>query len=263
MYIGFFDSGMGGITVLHEAVKLLPDINYLYYADTLNVPYGTKEKNIVRKYIFDAVDFLITREVDALVIACNTATSIAIKSLREKHKIPIVGMEPAVKPAVERCKDKRVLVLATPLTLQEDKFEDLVSKVDSENIVDALPLPGLVDYTEAFQFDGYKVISYLKKSLSGFNLDNYGTVVLGCTHFIYFRKLLKKILPDHIDVIDGNLGTVNHLKNIIEEKGLYSSRNAKQRKILDDTALPNISFFISGKEENKDIFNKYLNILSL
>lgn len=104
--IGFFDSGIGGMTVLHQALQLLPNDDYIFYADTLHVPYGEKTKEEVRKYIFDAVDFMANQGIKALVIACNTATSIAVDDLRQKYDFPILGIEPAVKPAVQSCEKK-------------------------------------------------------------------------------------------------------------------------------------------------------------
>ena len=129
MKIGFFDSGIGGITVLNEAIKQLPNEDYIYFADTDNTPYGVKPKDEVKKYILAAIDFIYAKGVDAIVIACNTATSIAIEDLREKYNIPILGMEPAVKPAIEKnhSTNKRVLVTATPLTLKEEKLKNLMT----------------------------------------------------------------------------------------------------------------------------------------
>lgn len=261
MYIGFFDSGIGGLTVLYEALKTLPNVDYLYYADTRHIPYGIKEKNMVKRYIHDAADFIIGKGVDALVIACNTATSIAIQDLRKAYDIPIIGMEPAVKPAVEICGDKRVIVLATPLTLKEDKFEDLVSKVDSDHIVDSLPLPELVNFAERFQFDEKEITKYLKEKLSKNDLDQYGTIVLGCTHFVYYRKIFRNILPGHIDIIDGNLGTIRHLKNILNLNNFnrdLSQKNYSKEEIKDK----DISFYISGIKEDNSIIYKYLAFLN-
>ncbi|ACL69020.1 glutamate racemase [Halothermothrix orenii] len=250
MRIGIFDSGVGGITVLKEALNLLPGEDYIYYADTANVPYGTKDKNEVRQYIFKAVEFLINRGIEALVVACNTATSIAIKDLRETYQFPIVGMEPAVKPAVERSRNKKVLVLATPLTIREEKFRNLVSRVKAEDIVDSLGLPGLVEYAEGFVFDENIIIPYLKDRLSPFNLQEYGTLVLGCTHFLYFRDIFNKIIPDHIDIIDGNKGTVRHLKNLLLQSGFKTGSEGSGE----------IIFYSSGKKDERRL-KKYLDIL--
>jgi glutamate racemase len=248
MKIGFFDSGIGGITVLHEALKKLPYEDYIYYADTLNVPYGPKPKEEVKKYIFDAVDFIIEQGVKVLVIACNTATSIAIEELRKKYSIPIIGMEPAVKPAVEKNENtnKRVLVTATALTLKEEKLKNLISKLNNEHIVDSLPLPGLVQFSERFEFDEEIVLSYLKEELCKYDLDNYGTIVLGCTHFSFYKDMFRKLLPANIDIIDGNSGTVKNLKNTLEKINSVDEGSGR------------ITFYNSGiKVDDSDELEKY------
>ena len=207
MKIGIFDSGVGGITVLKEALKQLPQVEYVYYSDNLHVPYGTKTKEEVLGYVSDVVDILINEHVDAIVIACNTATSIAADILREKHKdIPIIGMEPAVKLAVNQIKTGRVLVTATPLTLKEEKYKQLVNKVDKEERTDALALPELVQYAEHFEFDKAVLKAYFDDKFSPYNLEAYNGIVLGCTHFVYFKSILREILPEHIKIYDGNEG---------------------------------------------------------
>lgn len=220
MRIGFFDSGIGGITVLHQALRLLPQEDYLFYADTLHVPYGEKTKEEVREYILDAVDFIAAQKVKALVIACNTATSIVIEELRTRYDFPVIGIEPAVKPAIERWagKQKKVLVLATNLTLKEKKYNDLVQRIGQGESVDSLPLPGLVQFAENFVFDEEKIVPYLEKELSLFDLKQYGTVVLGCTHFPYFENSLRRVFPKDVDFISGSIGTAKHLKQILELK---------------------------------------------
>ena len=231
MSIGFFDSGIGGITVLHQALKILPSEDYIYYADTLNVPYGIKSREEVRELVFNAVDFIVSLGVSAVVIACNTATSVAIEDLRKRYTIPIIGMEPAVKPAVERTGGtrKRVLVTATPLTIKEEKLKNLIDRIDNEHIVDLLPLPGLVQFAENFEFRDGVVAEYLIRELSCCDINSYGTIVLGCTHFLFYRNILKKIIPGRIDIIDGNTGTINHLKSVLHQKGELNSGRGKIR----------------------------------
>ncbi|HNX24910.1 MAG TPA: glutamate racemase [Spirochaetota bacterium] len=221
MNIAFFDSGIGGVTVLHEALKMLPSEDYIYFADTLNAPYGTKSREEVRKLVFNAVDFIVSLGVSAVVIACNTATSVAIEDLRKRYTIPIIGMEPAVKPAVEKSggTQKRVLVTATPLTIKEEKLKNLIDRIDNEHIVDLLPLPGLVHFAENFEFRNEIAAGYLKKELAEYDMNRYGTIVLGCTHFLFYRNIFKRIIPEHIDIIDGNIGTINHLKKVLDERG--------------------------------------------
>jgi len=234
MTIGFFDSGIGGLTVLEESMRRLPAQDYVYMADTLHVPYGPKTQEEVRGYVLDAVEAMMGEGIEALVVACNTATSIAVTELRERHDIPIVGMEPAVKPAVEmnRATGKRVLVFATPLTLSMPKYYALVSRVDDEGIVDSLPLPELVLYCEDLQFDKRILEDYFRTKLAEYDLDRYGIVVLGCTHYPYYRNILREVLPPHIEIVDGNAGTIRRLASLLSRYGVMSGRESGQVKLM-------------------------------
>lgn len=245
MRIGFLDSGIGGITVLHQALKYLPNDDYIFYADTSHVPYGEKPKKVVKEYIFGAADFLAHQNVKALVIACNTATSIAIDDLRNMYDFPILGIEPAVKPAVQNRvrSQNKVLVLATNLTLREEKFHNLVKKIDHHDIVEFLALPGLVELAEKFEFRKEKVIPYLKEALSAFDINRYGTIVLGCTHFSYFADSLQELFPKEIDIISGNMGTAKNLKRILTATNRINEGSGdihflkSGQKIEDETTL--------------------------
>lgn len=236
---------------MREALKILPSENYIYFADTDHVPYGNKTKEEVKQLVLKAGEFLVAQKIKMLVVACNTATSSAISELRNKYHFPVIGMEPAVKPAVSNNKSKRVLVLATELTLKEQKFRELVDKVDNEKIVDLLPLPKLVDYAEQFVFDDQEIIPVLRKKLAHLNLDSYGTVVLGCTHFPFYKNALRKIFPEGTEIIDGNKGTVTHMKNILEKENLLNPLTTKGK----------IVFFHSGRPifDNK-LIESYLNL---
>jgi glutamate racemase len=248
MKIGFFDSGIGGLTVLYEALKLLPQEDYLYYADTAHVPYGNKPKETVKRYVMEAVDFMAAKGIQALVVSCNTATSVAIDALRVKYAFPIIGMEPAVKPAVSDSAGKRVLVFATEMTLQEEKFKRLVANVDNNRIVDYVPLQELVMHAERFEFAPEIIIPYLEKKLSGFDLNQYGTIVLGCTHFPYFKPLIKKVIPPAIAVIDGNKGTVQNLKR----KTVVSEMTMKTKG--------RIEYYMSGEKADGGFLKRYLKL---
>ncbi|MGG4491075.1 glutamate racemase [Metabacillus idriensis] len=241
MRIGFFDSGIGGISVLNEAIKHFPNEDFLYYADTRNVPYGTKTKEEVNKHVQTAVEDILKQEVKALVIACNTATSISINELRSTYDIPIIGMEPAEKPAIKLSSsmDKRVLVCATDLTLKELKYRKLITRIDKDSIVDPLPLPELVEFCEELNFNWDELSPYFSSKLEEFDLNQYGTVVLGCTHFPYYKPILKKLLPPHIHLIDGNKGTIERLSNLLKEKDL-----------LSQNGINGISFQCSNQDKN-------------
>ena len=250
MKIAFLDSGLGGLTVLRESVNLLPQEEFYYYADTLHVPYGTKPKEQVKEYIFQAVEQLAQLGIKALVVACNTATSIAVNELRQAYHFPIIGIEPAVKPAVERFKEsgQRVLVLATPLTLQEPKFHELVRRVDYSNIVDYLPFPELVEHCENLQFDEEVILPLLQNKLASYDMSRYGVIVLGCTHFPFYKWHLQKILPTTIEVIDGSRGTTNRLKQVLQENGLLLERGQH-----DQADRPRVTYLSSLNDSQEQM----------
>lgn len=244
--IGIFDSGIGGISVLHEAIKKMPKEHYIYYADTKHVPYGLKTTQQIKQYVDESIEFLIKQNAKTIIVACNTATSVDIDSLREKNTIPMIGMEPAVKPALEIEKNRRILLLATPVTIKEKKLRKLLDQYDTNKRVDLVPMPKLVEFAEQEEFETEEVITYLKQELSPYNLEEYGTVVLGCTHFIYFRNTIRNLFPDDIVLVDGNGGTVRRLEEIL-----------KNNDILSDGLMPRIEYFYSGeKVTDKDQLEK-------
>lgn len=249
MKIGIFDSGIGGLSVLHEARRVLPGEHYLYFADTAHVPYGTKPKEEIRGYIFDAVGFLRDAGCDAILVACNTATSVAIDDLRATFDLPIIGMEPAVKPAVQAGDHRRVLVFATEMTLKEPKFHNLVSKVDNEGVVDYLSLQKLVLLAEGFEFGDEHVMPYLRSRLAQVDVAAYSHVVLGCTHFVYFRPQIRRLFPENTVILDGNAGTVQHLKNLVAGLRPEPPGSGKVR------------YFRSGSEAAPPEFERYLDLL--
>lgn len=236
MNIGIFDSGIGGMTLLHQAVVTLPKENYIFYADTDHVPYGTKTKEQVISYVDEVIQFMIAHDCKAVVIACNTATSVAAEVMRHKYEIPIIGIEPAVKPALEKSAGKRVIVVATPLTIQEEKLKNLVARVDDDHLVDLLALPNLVPFAERGEFTSEAVYDYLKEMLTPYHLENYGELVLGCTHFNYFKDSFAKLLPEGVQMIDGSIGTVNQLKRVLEQRGQLEEKEGSVR------------YFASGRE---------------
>ncbi|MBP2656498.1 MAG: Glutamate racemase [Firmicutes bacterium] len=252
MKIGFFDSGIGGTTVLYQALKILPNEDYVYYADTAHVPYGEKTKSEIKNFMFEAIDFIVSQNTKAIVIACNTGTSAAITDLRQKYNLPIIGIEPAVKPAIQKSHQtgRRVLALATNFTLKEEKFNNLVTNLDNEHIVDGLALPGLVEFAEKFQFQESVVMPYLVEQLEAFDLNCYETVVLGCTHFPLYKDILRKLFPQHVDIIDGSVGTVNNLKRTLAEIKKIGEGSGK------------ITFYQSGiKLEDPEIVDRYIHLL--
>lgn len=218
MKIGVFDSGIGGLTVLDEIKKLLPNEQYIYVADRFHVPYGTKSKEAVHGYVETVAEFLDSKGVDAMVVACNTATSISVRKLRSHYEFPVIGMEPAVKPAINLSVEGKIMVMATPLTLAEEKYHNLIKKYDAKTQVVSQEMARLVDYAEAADYESLEVEAYIRNQLSSYDLEDFDAIVLGCTHFIYFKALLRGLVPKHIQIIDGNLGTAKHLKHVMADK---------------------------------------------
>jgi len=248
--IAFFDSGIGGLTVLKQALVAMPNEEYLYFADTRNVPYGVKPKEEVLTCVLNAVVFLARQNIQALVVACNTATSVAINDLRKRFDFPIIGMEPAVKPAIVRNTGKKILVFATSLTLKESKLETLISNLDKNHKVERRELDGLVTFAENFEFDTPAVRRYLRKELSDIQWNQYETIVLGCTHFIFYRDAIQALVGDRITLIDGNEGTVRHLVHTV-----------KQNLSPEPASGPRITFFSSGQPDAPERVSKLLELL--
>jgi glutamate racemase len=246
--IAFFDSGIGGLTVLKTALSYLPDEQYIYYADTKNAPYGTKTKQEIKKHLFNAVEFLSTKNIKLLVIACNTATSAAINELRKTYSFPIIGMEPAVKPAIDNTQGKKILVLATTFTLNEQKLQNLITNFDKNNQTTKLALDKLVQYAENFDFDSTEIITFLKTKLDLINILDYDTIVLGCTHFIFYKTIIEQLIPKHIKILDGNVGTIKQMLRILNKDA--SKKNSTSH---------NVTFYSSSTKSNEAKLRDLLN----
>ncbi|SKC92100.1 glutamate racemase [Maledivibacter halophilus] len=230
--IGIFDSGMGGISVLAQLIKLMPNERYIYYGDSKNAPYGVKTPEEVRKLSIEICDLLIEKGVKAIIVACNTATSAAIEELREKYDIPIIGMEPALKPATTINRNGKIVVMATEMTLKEKKFSALMDRYGKERDIIKLPCPKLVELIEAGIIEGKDIEDSIKECFKGINMNEITSIVLGCTHYIFLKDYIKNFVGDKVYIIDGNIGTANHLNNILKERDLIKS--VKEREVLID-----------------------------
>lgn len=215
------DSGVGGISVLIQMHRLMPKENFLYYGDSANAPYGTKSTGEVRSRVTELVAGFLEEGAKAIAIACNTATSAAVKTLRSMYPdVPIVGIEPALKPAVTEHPKGRILVMATPMTIREEKFLNLLSRYGGDCDVIPLPCPGLMEYVEGGKADTDEVEEFLRELLKPYLEAGLDAVVLGCTHYPFVAARLGKVIGSGTDIYDGSLGTARELKRRIEEAGL-------------------------------------------
>ncbi len=219
-YIGVFDSGVGGISVLRQLVRLLPEEKFLYFGDSANAPYGTKSRQQVRDLSFAVAENLLARGIKALVVACNTATSAAINELRTAYPgLIVVGIEPALKLAADRFPGGNLGVMATPMTLREEKFSALMARFSSRNTIHKLPAPGLVELIEAGKGDSPEADALLQ-ALLGPYAGQLDALVLGCTHYPFAANAISRVLGSQTVLLDGGEGTARETRRRLGEAGL-------------------------------------------
>ena len=221
-YIGLFDSGVGGISVLRHMLRLMPNERYLYIGDSANAPYGTKTREQVKKLSFAMAEKLMKRGIKALVVACNTATSAAIKDLRSAYPdLIVVGIEPALKLAADRFPKGNLGVMATPMTLREEKFDVLLHRFDSQCRVSKIPAPGLVELIEQGKGNSAEAESLLKSLLKDY-IGSLDALVLGCTHYPFASRTISRVLGDQVVLLDGGDGTARETKRRLAQAGLLN-----------------------------------------
>lgn len=241
--IGVTDSGFGGLSVLSELSNIIPEADYVYYGDLLNAPYGSKPPEQIYQFMDEICNFFLGQGVNAIVLACNTATSVSVDKLRKKYPVPIFGMEPAIKPAVLENPDQKVAVLATPLTLREEKFMRLEKSLAAHTILKPVPCDGLATIIDKGNLEEAR--HYLKPILEKLSEEKVEILVLGCTHYVLIKSLFYE-WNANVKLYDGNKGTANHVRRTL-------------------TPLPNegeskLDLFLNGgTEEDFEIAYKYLN----
>ncbi len=241
--IGVFDSGVGGISVLKELYALMPCENYIYFGDSANAPYGSKEPSCVKELTAKNIERLIMMGAKACVIACNTATSVAAAHLREEYKdFPIIGVEPALKPAVLSKENSTVVVMATPITLKEKKFASLMASFENDAKIIPLPAPCLAAMIEDGILEGEKIENYIEELFAPLKEEKIDSVVLGCTHYPFIKKTLSEVLGKDVKIFDGGFGTAKETKRRIEE-----------RNELNDCRDKGEVTFLSSKEGSEEL----------
>jgi len=224
--IGVFDSGVGGLSILDEALDQLPEHDYIYLADSTNAPYGEKSSAWIAARSLALCQYLYQEGCDAIVVACNTATAEAIKDIRLKLNIPIIGVEPGIKPAAMQTHNGIVGVLATEATLNSAKFNALLATLPAHCQFIKQAGAGLVPLIEAGKADGEDTLELLAKHLEPIQDAGADTLVLGCTHYPFLRKAIRKLLGDSITLIDTSEAVVRQLKRQLENKVTAPSQDA-------------------------------------
>ena len=232
--IGIFDSGIGGVTVLKEIIKILPYENYIYISDSKNNPYGDMKKEKIIKRCEEITKYLIENKSKVIVIACNTASAIASEFLRKKYKnIPIIAIEPAYKMVYDHNYDKETLVMATKGTIESEKFNLLYKKYNNHK-TQLLECVGLAEIIE--EGNKEKIVKYLDENIGKYK-GKIENVVLGCTHYPLIEKEIKNILGKNVRIFNGAKNVAIHLKDVLEKDGLINNIEKKGKIEFLDTSL--------------------------
>ena len=220
-YIAVFDSGVGGISVLRQLRKIMPEENYIYYGDSANAPYGSRPTDEVRQLSLAVAEKLTTEyPVKALVVACNTATAAAIKALRSRYPdLIVVGIEPALKLAADSFPGGNLGVLATEVTLREEKFDALVHRFEENCTVHKIPAPGVVNLIEAGKNDSPEMMALLEKILIPY-VGKLDALVLGCTHYPFVARNIATVMGPGTRILHGGKGTARETKRRLEQADL-------------------------------------------
>ncbi|GAB7258150.1 glutamate racemase [Polaribacter sp. OB-PA-B3] len=242
--IGFFDSGVGGTSILKEVITLLPSENTIYLSDSKNAPYGQKSKDEIIALCIKNTEFLLAKKCKIIVVACNTATTNAIDFLREKYAIPFIGIEPAIKPAALVTKTKIIGILATKGTLNSSLFEKTSNSISKDITIKETIGKGLVELIEAGKLNSEEINQLLLQYLKPMIESDIDSLVLGCTHYPYLIPQIRKIVGSKIKIIDSGEAVARQTKAILEKNGLIKKDSKNGSHIIyinkDKTALKNL-----------------------
>ena len=264
--IGVFDSGYGGISVLANLIEAMPGESFVFLSDSKHAPYGELGPSKVLKYTTHSLECLKEESIDAVVIACNTATSAAVEMLRETFSFPIIGMEPAVKPAISKEASSRILVAATSLTLKESKFAALMESIDDQHEIIRLPCHGLVDQIEKYGPESPEVDRKIEELLEPFKSLEFDGVVLGCTHYVLIKNKWQHKFPKETMIYDGNEGTVRQTIRMLKKESRTISYQSPAKVCLMDSShsierlIKSKNLLIKQLEKNGKIASEQLQI---
>lgn len=237
--IGLFDSGIGGTSIWKEIHELMPNEDTIYLADSKNAPYGQKSKEEIIHLSSKNTEFLLNQNCKIIVVACNTATTNAIKELRAKYSVPFIGIEPAIKPAALHSKTQTIGILATQGTLNSELFHQTAQQFHDTKIIEQIG-HGLVPLIEEGKINSPQIKQLLNDYLQPMIEANIDYLVLGCSHYPYLLPQIKKILPKHIKIIDSGEAVAKQTKNILSEKNNLNQENHQPKNIFYTNANPTV-----------------------
>lgn len=228
--IGIFDSGVGGLTVVKEIIKQLPNENIIYFGDMARVPYGTKSPEAVTRYSVEISDFLIRCGVKVIVVACNTASAIALKVLKKRYKIPVIGViKPSVEKALATSKNGRIGVIGTETTIASRSYEIEIKKRAPKSYIVSKPCPMLVPLVEEGWLDGQITEAILRLYLKDLSTKRIDTLVLGCTHYPLLKNAIKKVMGTCVQIVDSADSVTTDLKTLLKKNGMLSNSTSPKR----------------------------------
>lgn len=239
--IAVFDSGLGGLSVLRRLQQEMPHEAFLYFGDSANAPYGSRPTEEIRALTLQHGEALLAQGAKALVVACNTATSAAIDSLRSRHpEAIIIGIEPALKPAADRYPGQAVLVMATEATLREQKFAGLLERYAQNVQILKCPCPGLVDFVERGEVEGPAVEDYLRQLLAPHLAHSPRAIVLGCTHYPFLKDAIVRVAGPETEIFDGADGTARECRRRLLEAGLLKTEGEGSLRLTNSKSDPEL-----------------------
>ncbi|MEL0069976.1 MAG: glutamate racemase [Betaproteobacteria bacterium] len=249
--IGIFDSGIGGISILRAIRNLLPNDDLIYVADSLYLPYGTKTPSWIKQRSIAICKFLERENSNAIVVACNTATGAAISSLRESFNLPIIGIEPALKPAAESTKTGAVGILATAGTLASDKYDQLKTKFARDLVIINQPCHGMVELIETGNWNSAELKTLASQFLEPMMQASVDKIVLGCTHYPFIRDAIQEIVGNGVELIDPSIPVASELKRRLEIENIINNKLSPGE----------MRFYVTGERDRfKVIVDKFLNV---
>lgn len=246
--IGIFDSGVGGLSVLFEIKRVLPNEDMVYFADSKNCPYGTKSVDRLREVVFGVVDFLVGKRCKLIVVACNSVTATLIEELRIKYKVPFVGIEPATLVAARNTKNKKVGVLATKTTADSELFNKTKQKISPNVSIDVKVGSGLVELVERGELSGERARGVVEKNLANFKKEQVDQIVLGCTHYPFLIEVMKETFLG-CEFVNPAPAVAKQVKNVLTED-----------ENLDSKEKPSCRVYFSKQTEGLDILLKSIEL---